>query len=89
MIKTYRSKDGLHYFTFRFKRTFGGVEVYCTRHPSLMGRDSDPHKTHLFRSGRICFTAGGRPRTQGRAEQLAGQWAEYYLEYRRSGRVQS
>jgi hypothetical protein len=31
---------------------------------------------------------GRGPRTRERAEELAGQWAEYFLEYRKSGRAQ-
>lgn len=81
----YRSKDGRNYFNFKFVPSGSHVEVYCTVHPPLNGRDADPHKTHLFSSGKICFTSGRGPRTQSRAEQLAAQWAEYFLEYRRTG----
>jgi len=85
----YRSKDGAHYFNFEFcPRSDGTIDVYCNDHPSLNGRSSDPHKTHLFSSGKICFTAGKQPRSMARAEQLAGQWAEYFLEYRRTGIAQ-
>jgi hypothetical protein len=33
--------------------------------------------------------AGRGPRDQARAEELAKQWAEYFLEYRRTGIVQN
>ncbi len=86
--KTYRSKDGQHYFKFEFKDCGTRIDIYCWQHPSLNGRDSAPEKTHLFRSGKICFVSGHEPKSQSRAEQLAGQWAEYYLEYRRTGKTQ-
>lgn len=87
--KRYRSKCGRHYFGFEFVDRGGHVDVYCQDHPSLNGRDSDPRKTHLYRSGKVCFIAGHEPGSQRRAEQLAAQWAEYFLEYRRTGIAQS
>jgi hypothetical protein len=86
--KCYRSKCGRYYFNFKFVDQDGHVDIYCTDHPPLNGRDSDPRKTHLFPSGKICFVAGREPRSQGRAEELAAQWAEYFLEYRRTERTQ-
>jgi len=87
--KTYCSKKGLFHFIFKFVPNGSHVDVYCTRHPSLNGRDSNPEKTHLFRSGKLCFVEGKEPRTQSRAETLAAQWAEYFLEYRRTGKTQN
>lgn len=86
--KTYLSKDGLHLFWFDFVKKNNHIGIYCTRHPSLNGQDSSATKTHLFSSGRICFVEGREPRNQWRAERLAKQWAEYFLEYRRTGQVQ-
>jgi hypothetical protein len=54
----------------------------------LNGRSSDPAKTHLFRSGKLCFISGKEPFSQSHAESLAAQWAEYFLEYSRTGQVQ-
>jgi hypothetical protein len=88
-LKTYRSKDGRHTFTFRFVRCTDEIEIYCLSHPSLGGRDPNPHKTHLFPSGRLCFVEGHGPRTQQRAQELTRQWAEYFLEYARTGIAQS
>lgn len=85
----YRSKCGRYDFRFRFVATGSHIEIYCTDHPSPNGRDSNPEKTHLFGSGKICLVAGREPRSQRRAEELAAQWAEYFLEYRRTGRTQS
>ena len=87
--RTYRSKDGNHLFAFEFARRGVAIEVRCTHHPSLNGQDADPVKTHLFASGRLCFVSGREPRTQRRAEELAAQWGEYFLEYRRTGVAQS
>lgn len=87
--KTYRSKNGQFVFLFDFTQQSNEVEIYCHKPPSLRGRDSDPRKTHLFRSGKICFVSGRAPRTQARAEQLAGQWAEYFLNYIKTGEVAS
>lgn len=86
--KYYRSKDGRSYFNFSFIARGSHIDVLCTAHPSLNGRDPDVNKTHIFSSGRLCFVAGREPRTQRRAEELARQWAEYFLEYRRTGEAQ-
>ena len=88
-IKHYRSENGKYLFTFRLVEQEDHIDIYCLRRPSLRGQDPDPHKTHLFPSGKICFVAGREPEDQERAEELAKQWAEYFLEYRRSGVAQS
>ena len=88
LTKWYRSKDGQHLFGFRFVNQGSCVDVYCIKHPSFGGRDPDPHKTHLFSSGKLCFVSGREPPNQARAEELAAQWAEYFLEYRRTGSTQ-
>lgn len=83
--KFYRSRDGRSYFKFRFVPGRRHFDIYCLSHPSLNGHDPSPHKTHLFSSGQICLVAGREPKDQARAEELAQQWAEYFLEYRRTG----
>ena len=88
-MKTYCSKKGSYYFFFKFVTKGSYIDVYCTRHPSFNGRSSNPEKTHLFRSGQLCFVSGKEPKTRSRAEQLAAQWAEYFLEYRRTGKTQN
>lgn len=87
--KIYRSKNGSHYFTFKFVGRISHIVVFCTKHPSFNGQSSNPHKTHLFHSGKVCFIAGREPKTQSRAEELAAQWAEYFLDYRQTGKVQN
>jgi len=84
----YRSRNGRHVFEFVFKNTGSRFEIRCTKHPSLNGRDSDPRKTHLFRSKKVCFTSGKEPRSLSRSKELAAQWAEYLIEYIRTGKVQ-
>lgn len=84
----YRSKDGRYYFDFKIVDKGNHYNIYCTRHPGFNGHSSNPRKTHLFESGKLCFVSGREPRSQARAEQLAAQWAEYFLEYRRTGTVQ-
>ncbi len=88
-IKTYCSKKERYHFFFKFVRNGSYIDIYCTKHPSLNGRNSNPEKTHLFSSGKICFIDGREPKTQSHAEKLAAQWAEYFLEYRRTGRTQN
>ena len=88
MTKYYRSKDGGSIFKFAFAPEGNHIGVYCLAHPSLGGRDPSPSKTHLFSSGQLCFVEGREPRDMDRAEQLAGVWAEYFLEYRRTGIAQ-
>jgi len=85
----YRSKDGQHDFGFHFRDQGGHYDIICFRHPPLHGRDSDVRKTHLFSSGRVCFVEGREPPTLARALELASQWAEYFLEYRRTGMAKS
>ncbi|QNN23355.1 hypothetical protein HED60_14065 [Planctomycetales bacterium ZRK34] len=87
--KYYVSSNGREYFNFEFAPRGSHVYIYCTRHPSLHGKDRDPNKTHLFRSGELCFVAGHEPRTQREAEQRAKEWAEYFLNYRDTGVVRS
>jgi hypothetical protein len=85
VTRTYRSKNGKYYFKFEFVDRGHHIDIYCTSHPSLMGRDSNPRETHLYDSGRLCFVVGKEPRTQQRAEDLASNWAEYFVEYIRTG----
>jgi hypothetical protein len=89
VTKYYLSVDRRWRFRFAFVPEENEIAVYCLYHPPLDGRDPDPHKTHLFSSGKLCFVQGRAPRDQDRAEELAKQWAEYFLEYRRTGIVQS
>jgi hypothetical protein len=89
VTKYYRSEDGGSLFKFAFIPQGDHIAIYCLAHPPLNGRDPSPHKTHLFSSGQVCLVAGREPRDQARAEELAKQWAEYFLEYRRTGIVQS
>ena len=86
---TYRSKNGLHYFDFNFIDKGNYIDLICTRHPSFKGRDSNVRKTHLFSSGRICFVKGREPRSQWEARKRAKEWAEYILEYIRTGIAKS
>jgi len=80
VTKTYRSKDGGSLFEFAFTPQGDQIVIHCLSHPSLDGRDPNPRKTHLFASGQLCFVPGREPRDQKRAEDLARQWAEYFLE---------
>ncbi|HYE20295.1 MAG TPA: hypothetical protein VEA69_17740 [Tepidisphaeraceae bacterium] len=85
MTKYYRSADGGSIFKFAFAPQGDHIAIHCLAHPPLGGRDASVTKTHLYSSGQICFVAGREPRDQERAEELAKQWAEYFLEYRRTG----
>jgi len=87
--KIYRSKNGRYDFKFKFVGKGSRIDVFCTKHPSFNGESSNPKKTHLFHSGKLCFVAGHEPQTQSRAEELAAQWAEYFLDYRQTGKVQN
>lgn len=89
VAKHYRSKKTGHPFTFRFVELKGAIDVYVIARPSLNGQDPSVVKTHLYESGKICFVEGKAPQTQKRAEELAGQWAEYFCEYRRTGVAQA
>jgi len=89
MTKDYRSKDGSAMFRFHFTQEGDQIAVWCLSHPPLQaGRDPSPQKTHLFPSGRLCFAVGHEPHNQARAQELARQWAEYFLQYRKSGEAQ-
>jgi len=86
---TYRSKNGLYYFDFDFVDRGKYTDIYCTRHPSFNGQDSSVRKTHLYSSGKICFVGGKEPRSLWEARRRAKEWAEYILEYIRTGKAQS
>lgn len=85
ITRHYRAKDGQSNFVFEFVNMGSYFDIYCKVRPPLGGRDPSVVKTHLYDDDRICFVAGKEPRTYTRAEELAGQWAEYFLEYRRTG----
>jgi len=86
---TYCSKDGNHLFSFQFVDRGNYFDIYCTYHPSFNGQDPNPRKTHIWNSGLICFVDGKEPRSWSEAEKYAAQWAEYFLEYRKTGITQS
>lgn len=85
----YRSQDGKHTFRFRFVQNGPHIEIYCVMHPPLNGQDPSPMRTHLFESGKVCIVGGQEPLDMGRAQNLAAQWAEYFLRYRTSGTVEA
>lgn len=85
---TYLSKNRLHVFKFEFVPRHNHVDIKCTQHPSYNGQNADPNKTHLYRSNFICFIKGKEPANMSRARALAAQWAEYFLDYRITGKVQ-
>jgi hypothetical protein len=86
---TYRSRNGVHHFDFDFIDEGSYFEIKCTRYPSLNGRDSRVSKTHIYSSGEICFVRGKEPRSLWEAKMRAKQWAEYIIEYIKTGRAQS
>jgi hypothetical protein len=88
-VETYLSMNGFHYFVFDFVAQGDHIDIYCTKHPSLNGQNSSVSNTHLYSSGKICFVVGKEPRTRWEAQKRAKQWAEYFLEYRRTGKAQS
>jgi len=87
-IQIYRSHDGGHYFSFRVVQRVEHFDIFVLSHPGFNGQDTSPHKTHLFSDGRICIAAGAEPRDLPRALELAKNWAEYVIEYRRTGIAQ-
>ena len=87
--KAYRSENGQHYFKFQFLNQRNYYIINCTEHPSFNGQSSSVEKTHLYSSGSICFVKGKEPRTIWEAESRAKEWAEYFLEYRKTGKAKS
>lgn len=87
-IKTYRSENGQHYFIFEFSYNGNYFVINCQKRPSLNGRDPSVENTHLYKSNNICFIEGKEPRTLSEAQSRAKEWAEYFLEYRRTGKTQ-
>jgi len=85
VIRYYRSEDGNAVFKFAFTPDGDHIAIRCLDRPLLNGMDDSPIHTHLYPSGQICIAIGREPRDQHRAEELARQWAEYFLEYRRTG----
>lgn len=84
----YKSKIGSHYFAFKFVNKGGYFDIFCLNRPSLNGKSASPSKTHLYHSGKICFVSGREPNTISCAKKLTAQWAEYYSDYRITGKVQ-
>lgn len=85
--KTYRSRDGRHYFKFTFVPRGSHLDIYCTQHPGFNGQDTSVSRSHLYDSGLVCFVSGQEPRTQREAETRASQFAEYFLVYRMTGKA--
>ncbi len=79
MTLIYRSKDGSAVFRFRFAPDGGRIGVWCLAHPPLDGCDPDPHKTHMFPSGRLCFAEGRAPRDQRRAKNSRSNGRNTFL----------
>ncbi len=87
-------------FTEVLEGNIGQFREYDSRFYQLLGDPAteaseihdevcpDPPGLSNFRSGKLCFVAGREPRSLARAEQLAAQWAEYFCEYRRTGKTQ-
>lgn len=86
---SYRSADGRHDFNFEFVVGASEVTVYCTKYPVPKGRSQAAQRTHIFDSGKLCFVKERAPKTLKRAKELARQWAEYILEYAKTGVAQS
>ena len=87
--KTYRSKNGRYLFTFEFINKGSYIDISCSNPPSLNGRSSAVEKTHIWPSNKICFVNGKEPKNMSRAQDLASQWAEYYLNYIKTGETAS
>ena len=85
---SYLSKNKKHVFKFKFIPKGYQVKIKCLKHPSFNGKSSHPAKCHLYRSKYICFINGKEPKNMDRAKELAAQWAEYFLDYRITGKVQ-
>ena len=86
--KTYYSNNR-YTFWFNFVDRGKFFDIYCTKRPSFNGKSKSVSKTHLYSSGKICFVAGKSPRTYWEAESRAKEWAEYFVEYRKTGRSRS
>ena len=82
---SYRSRDGAHYFSFRFVANGDVIDIEVVSMPNLNGQDPDPQFTHLYPSGKICFVPGKAPTDTTRAQEMAAEWAEYICEYRKTG----
>lgn len=84
---TYRTRSGLHRFTFEFQeRSDGNWRVYITSQPDYCGRDDDAYSTHRLTDGGrryVCWT--GELRTIRDAKQVAQTWAEKTERYVRFG----
>lgn len=86
--RLYVPESGPHRFLFRFVPCGSHVDIYCLSRPSFNGKDPSVVKTHLYDSGKICFVEGREPRSQEEAEARAKEWAEYFLDYRKTGAAQ-
>jgi len=87
---TYRTKDGLSFFKFRFVELGNGkYEVDILEQPSYRGRDDDARVVHRLPSARggkkICVNVGYEPVSLHKAQKLAMEWAELTNTYIKTG----
>lgn len=89
VVDTYRSKDGMYYFEFRFFPVGAYFDIDILDMPSYGLRSSDLHKTHRLPSERggykICF---GDPKIitdLNTAKRWAASWSELTVQYIKDG----
>lgn len=79
---TYRSRDGLSFFRFRFTPINGDIRIHILEFPNP--NTGSCHVLHDHRGPYICWSSAIR--SMSAAEAVAAMWAEATLVYQRTGR---
>lgn len=88
---TYRTKDGLGIYKFRFVNIGGKIVIDILSQPSYAGRGESSSVTHRLSSSRggqkICLSAGKEPTTIESAKNICMEWAELTNSYIKTGKT--
>ncbi len=91
VVGTYRTKDGLAYYKFRYIKIRGFWEIDILEQPSYKNKDSGAHATHRLNSSRggkkICLSSGHEPRTLLQAQEISTEWSELTHSYIKTGKT--
>ncbi|OFY47798.1 MAG: hypothetical protein A2W85_13425 [Bacteroidetes bacterium GWF2_41_31] len=87
---TYRTKDGMGIYKFRFVDLGGKFEIDIDSQPSYGVRNDGSNATHRLPSARggkkICISVGKEPQTIESAKKICVEWAELTQTYINTGK---
>ncbi len=87
---TYRTKDGMAHYKFRYVDIGGKFEIDILSQPSYEGRDESSSVSHRLSSDRggkkICLSVGKEPTDLETAKKICMEWAELTHTYIKTGK---